>query len=219
MAAFVAAAAVTATAAAGRLLYPQQLPPQYQYPPPPRKPLCRPSGSTAAAATAAASVFLPRGRPFRTSAIDKTQGFFAPHTGPRAFSTLGTPGKGCQRLQASQPLQAKHNHPSPPLPPPLLTYPRMLLCTLVDLRWGRSDLAPSLGRGASTGAPSPPPRPAAAAACRRAWPIHRHPTWGPEPFRDPTREPPWSTPLPHTSPASPPETKHAMLCQGPHHPI
>ena len=67
-------------------------------------------------------VFLPRGRPFRTGTINKTQGFFAPHTGQRVFSTLGTPGRGCQRLQASQPCNRSTTIP----PSPLSIYPQLL---------------------------------------------------------------------------------------------
>ena len=65
--------------------------------------------------------------------------FFSPDgpvTGPRDFSSLVTPGRGCQRLQASQPLQAKYRLIPTSLPIPLP------LCSLVDLRGCRSACLP-----------------------------------------------------------------------------
>ncbi len=75
---------------------------------------------------------------------------------------LGTPGRGCQRVQASQPLQAKHQttphtttfsrallHSSS-----LSVYPRPLLCSYADLIGCRSALSvPSRQRRINRGLP------------------------------------------------------------------
>ena len=192
--------------------------------------VCRPSGSTAAAAAAAASVYLPRGCP--STSTPSTRVFFAPHTIfllPTQDNELFQPwGRRAGAVSGCRPPSPFKRGTTLSLPPPRPPAPsESTPDSFFALSWSFGGADPTwLPRSAEAHQLGllPPGDLLKRYACGHGQPAGTS-LGGQIRSGTPHGNPPGPhlqsiPPLPpHTSPAFPPEAKHAMLCQGPPHPI